>query len=512
MKRRLFILLFIASLVIILGRGRTTPISASQQKMTEINSVYLPFISRGTEYEYQSPFWVEIAVISQIWRDSMQVEDAMSDTEWMTYLEESFPTLIAALKDIGTEGTRIYFQWKEVEPTQPILGTPRYDREKWDWYDERLGQLGEAGLEIIVTIAETPSWAADPPCGPLYSYRLDEYARFLSDLVNRYKLPPYNVKYWEIMNEPDSVIDFGGGFGCFGDFGSEYAQTLSVASQAIKAADPDAVVLQGGIAYDWFTEYDGPFNRYFSDDVMSAGGGDYFDVLNFHYFPDFHEEWERWDPNSEDRQNGWLEPPTCGDYFDGLGQEYEAGGIDLIAKASHYVNRMSTCFSIDKPVWVTEISEHGYEGNPGSLAQQARYVIQGNVRGLAAGVEKLVWFALVTPNNIYEQGLLYDDFSPKPAFYAYKTLISELEGFDYSQTLDVEDVEAYVFESSIGDEKVVAWGNNTFTFTSVSQLRVVDRDGTVTWITDGGPGDLDGTQNNYIVIQISSEPVFIQPF
>jgi len=37
----------------------------------------------------------------------------------------------------------------------------------------------------------------------------------------------------------------------------------------------------------------GPFYRYFLDDVMKAGGADYLDVLNFHYFPDFHAEVNR---------------------------------------------------------------------------------------------------------------------------------------------------------------------------------------------------------------------------
>jgi hypothetical protein len=173
---------------------------------------------------------------------------------------------------------------------------------------------------------------------------------------------------------------------------------------------------------------------------------------------------------------------------------------------------MNTCFGIDKPVWVTELAEHGYKDNPDSLAQQARYVVQGNVRGLAAGVDKMLWFALVTPGNPYEQGLLYGNFSPKPAFYAYKTLIRELEGYWYSHTWEVTDVEAYVFESNSGHEQVVAWGDNTLTFTSVNRLRVVDRNGDVVWVTDGGPGDLDLTQNNVIVYQILIEPVFIQPF
>ena len=158
-----------------------------------------------------------------------------------------------------------------------------------------------------------------------------------------------------------------------------------------------------------------------------------------------------------------------------------------------------------------ELAEHGYEGDSASQIIQARYAIQGNVRGLAAGVEKIVWFALVTPDNDFDQGLLNDDFSPKPAFYAFKTLNAELAGYDYVQTLEVENVEAYVFQSASGQDKVVAWGDNSLLFNPASQLRVVDRDGNEIWVLDGGPGDLDGIQNDMISFQILSEPVFIQP-
>jgi hypothetical protein len=91
-------------------------------------------------------------------------------------------------------------------------------------------------------------------------------------------------------------------------------------------------------------------------------------------------------------------------------------------------------------------------------------------------------------------------------------LTAELAGYDYYQTLEVENVEAYVFQSEFGQEKVVAWGSNALLFNPANQLRVVDRNGDETWVLDGGPGDLDGIQNGRIRFQIISEPVFIQQF
>ena len=383
-------LIYSVALLAIVGQGQTTFANTSLSTIPGENRIFLPIISVAP----QSPFWVSIAALHQIPPGGMLAEPIMSETEWAAYLADVFPTLIDALVESGAGGTRIYLKWSEIEPSAPIDDQPQYT---WSWYDERLRQIAEAGVETLVNIADAPVWAADSPCSPIYPERLIEFARFLTDLVNRYKLPPYNIKYWELVNEPDSTWPdaWAGGMGCWGNDGDKYATMLSVAYPAIKAADPDAVVLQGGLAYDWFIEYGGPFYRYFPDEVMQAGGGAYFDVLNFHYFPDLHAEWERWDPNSEDRIKGWLPAPTCGDLFDGQGLTYEAGGIDLIAKTSHYRNRMVTCFGLDKPVWVTELAEHGYPNDPDSLAKQARYVIKGNVRGLAAGVSKIIWYAQV---------------------------------------------------------------------------------------------------------------------
>ena len=454
-----------------------------------------------------SPFALQIAALHQIeGQGRARTVKPMTEAEWLAMYEETFPTLLEALEESGAGWARVRVNWSWIQPDPPP------SEYVWGpYHDEKLRLVAETGVRLIATVTDSPDWAADSPCAPIYCGdpcgddvdRLPEFAGFLTDLVNRYKQPPYNIKHWELVNEPDYTWANGwlGGLGCWGNDGDRYAEMLAVAYPAIKAADPEATVLLGGVAHDWFTEYGGPFYRYFPDDVMEHGGGDHIDVLNFHYFPDFRAEWERWVPHGN--------PPTCGIVDDGQGTPYEAWGIDLIAKTNHFRNRMSTCFDVDKPVWVTELAEHGYANNPTSLVQQARYVIQGYSRGLAAGVENITWYALATPNDSYQQGLLFDDWTPKPAFYAYCTLTSELTGYEYARTLDVAGVEGYVFQNPCGREKTVAWGSGTLTLAPADQLRVVDREGNVTTIVDGGAGDVDGVQNEAVELQLSADPVFV---
>ena len=434
----------------------------------------------------------------------------------MAQHNEAFPALTDGLKASGACWARVRIDWGMIQP-----GPPPADYVWGPYHDDKLRLVAETGVQMIAHVENVPEWAGDLANGPIHRDRLDEFAQFLSDLVDRYKQPPYDIRYWELFNEPDRTFldDYRGGWGLNGD---RYAEMLAVAYQVVKAADPGATVLMGGVAHDWFLEYGGPFYRYFPDEVIKAAGPDDsvpWDVTNLHYFPDFHKEWERWDPNSEDRINGWLPAPTCGDLFDGEGRTYEAGGIDLIAKISHVANRMRTCFGLDKPIWVTELGEHGYPDNPASLAQQARYVVQGYARGLAAGVQNIVWFVLVSPPYDYHtQGLLYqEDWSPKPAFHAYRTLTFELGGHTYTRALDVPDVEGYVFHDAAHHEKTVAWGvvdpdsgtTVPLTFASTSRLRMVDFLGKVTFVDDGDAGDADGTKNGAIQLQMTADPIFV---
>jgi hypothetical protein len=256
---------------------------------------------------------------------------------------------------------------------------------------------------------------------------------------------------------------------------------------------------------------------------MANGGGAFADALNFHYFPDFKDEWERWDSRSAVRRNGQLPAPTCGDVFDGQGTSYEASGLDLMAKFSHFHNRMQTCFGVNKPVWVTELAEHGYSLLPDWLARQSRYVIQGHARGLAAGAENITWFSLTTPTYDYQQqGLLDRDWKPKPAFYTYQALTSELAGYEYTRERNVWSydastlgftytVEAYVFANTAGHEKTVAWGTGQLDFSS-AQVRMVDRWGNVSFVDDGGAGDVDGVPNGTVMLQLTLDPVFVSEY
>ena len=481
-------------------------------ELTPSFTVTLPLVMADYRYRPpcspESPFSITIAAIHEVVPDEARdaPERALAEAQWLERIEEGFPTLVEALADSGACWTRVEVKWSDIQPEPPPAP---YD---FSWYDEKLQLLAGSGVQILVLVHNIPDWAGAHEMGPIDIERVPDFAQFLTDLVSRYQQPPYSIHHWELFNEPDLIVSHDLGLG-WGEFGGRYAEMLKEAYPAIKEVDQTATVLMGGLAYDLFKEYfedpDGYFYRYFPDDVMAENGEGFVDVTNFHYFTDFRLEWERW-------SIGDL--PTCGILDDGEGTAYEAGGIDVIAKANHLRNRLRVCYGVDKPTWLTELAENGYADDPGSLGQQARYVIQGYARALAVGMENVTWFALVSPfYDPYEQGLLYeDDWSPKPAYYTYQTLAYELADYKYSRSLDVPKVEAYVFRNNNGLEKVVAWSSGevsesgSLIFASASTLRVVDREGRVTFIQDGGSGDADQIAGS-ITFQLPEVPVDPNP-
>jgi hypothetical protein len=148
--------------------------------------------------------------------------------------------------------------WSEVEPQEGA--------RNWEAIanlEAELKNAADSGLQTILIVRSTPAWAQKLPgvsCGQILPEKMGAFGAFLHDVVSRYSQPPYNVRYWELGNEPDvdpAFVDANSIFGCWGDQtdpegygGGVYAEMLKVAYPQIKAVDPQAQVLIGGLLLD----------------------------------------------------------------------------------------------------------------------------------------------------------------------------------------------------------------------------------------------------------------------
>jgi hypothetical protein len=367
----------------------------------------------------------------------------------------------------------------------------------WSNADRYLAAARDACVNVIVTIDWKIGWNSSFANAPFTPKRHAEFARFMQAIVERYDGDGIDdnprgivVRHWELYNEPDFDVRWG-------NRPADYAAMLKAAYPAIKAASSEAKVLFGGIAYDGFTDKrNGRFVRSFFDEVLKAGGGPYFDIMNFHYYPGFRRDWTT--TNST-----------------GLPEKLAA------------IRALLTKHNLNKPVVVTETSwpSNSLDGSPSSQEDQSRYLVQLFAQGLANDIQVMIWWLLQDSVNSdgtlaeRQSGLITatDPVTPKRSYNVFRAANTWLGHARYVATASAvtpsNNLEAYQFRSTINGERFfVAWLNPVTTTTTqpfqiaAARATVFNKEGVqISTHTDAGDGAADGK----VTVQVGGSPVYI---
>lgn len=199
-------------------------------------------------------------------------------------------TLGAYLDDIGSLGVgwlRVDFAWDGVERTQG----GGYD---WSHLDRLVAAANARGIRILPILLAPPSWAREPSCEETQLCAPADpemFARFAAAAARRYA--PRGIHHWEIWNEPN----MGRYWGVQGNVAG-YAALLKTASAAIKAEDPNAVIITGGLAPAATGNTD-VSTLDFIDGLYAAGVAGSFDAVGIHPYTyptpvNYDEDWNAW--------------------------------------------------------------------------------------------------------------------------------------------------------------------------------------------------------------------------
>ena len=373
--------------------------------------------------------------------------------------------------------------WATTEPTNTLP-----QNYHWDAHAASLRDATEAGLHPIVTIVNNPDWAANYVNGPIDKVDISEFAEFVGALVERYDGDGQEdapgspvVDYWEFYNEPDAGDELRARYGAsyWGHFGTEYAQMLCTVYPVIKAANHRAQVVLGGLAYDHF-EPDGGFVREFLDDVLAAGGGNCFDVMNFHYYPVFEASWAPY-------------------------------GHGLSGKANYLYSKLQQYGLEGKPMISTESGWHSDGDSTTEI--QSRYVVKLFTQSMASHLDLMIWWTWIDPGSHYgANGLLTQDLQSKPAYFAYQVAATHLGRATFAEIWASGDpsVEAYCFSSQTNEALYVVWANDETTHTvslPLSQAKLLDMyGGLISIVKDVDDGSADG----HIQVSAGLNPVYVE--
>lgn len=177
---------------------------------------------------------------------------------------------LARLRQHGFGWVRQRLDWGLLEP-QP-------GRYNWQMSDALVAAVVAADLVPILVLDGSPAWAraskdtgaADNPFAPPADPAT--FARFAATLAQRYQ---NRVRFYQLWDEPNIAPHWGNRL--IDPVG--YAQFLKITAPAIRAANPDAVIITAALAPTRDRGHLAIDEIYFLQRLYAAGAAPYFDVV-----------------------------------------------------------------------------------------------------------------------------------------------------------------------------------------------------------------------------------------
>jgi hypothetical protein len=297
------------------------------------------------------------------------------------------------MADVGIGWVRLNWTWKDM---QPVDGPFDYSH-----YDMITELAAERGIEILPILFTVPAWASTAPpeliaergnLSPVDRYRPRDqttWVTYVRNVVERYDGDGVDdapgsprLDYWEVWNEPNLAL-----FWPPEPDVEEYFALLIATHETIRAADPTAQVVLGGMAGTGVNPGGGGYLQ----DLYDAGAAPYFDVISIH--------------------------PYSHPMF---GAEPVRSVVESVRTVLNQNGDPAT------PIWVTEIgwsdAENAWGAPTASQDMIARFLT--GIYSTPMDADIIFWYNFRdifadSPDVEHNFGLLEGDFKAKPAFDAY---------------------------------------------------------------------------------------------
>jgi hypothetical protein len=324
---------------------------------------------------------------------------------------------LAETANAGIVRTTVY--WSRIAEKRPASATNPFDPTyRFDDLDEFVRNAGLHGMEVMLTIWGTPSWAnggKGQNYAPTNAIDIQNFARAVASRYSgRFTGFPF-VRYYTVWNESNLGQFLSPQYDSKGTpIGARvYAKLYRAAYTGIKAGNARALV---GIGETSARGRDRFLGKQGTQETESPGNFAKllakvkpllrFDAWSHHPYPT--------SPNQRPTQN--VRWPNV-----------------TLTQLPRFEDQLKNLFNrAEVPIWVTE---YGYETKPGeplgvTRTQQAAYARQVlNIAANNPDVKMFIWFILRDdPTSAWQSGLVDRDGTKKPSFNTFASLAFRYDG------------------------------------------------------------------------------------
>lgn len=319
--------------------------------------------------------------------------------------------VIQAVEDLGFGWLHQEVRWAQIEPAKGAYS--------WDGLDAIVESCSEAGIHVLFSVIEAPTWARGEQAGVGPPDDTQDLASFVGAMAARYRGKVHAYEIWSGQNlrsawqgAPLSAED--------------YVQLLRDAHEAIKAADPNAIVVSGAPTPTGVNDGEWAIDDLvYLQQMYDAGLAEVCDAVGVHPI-------------------GYANPPDA---------YYRRGDFDPARvfddhRSFFFRNTVEDSYGImaengdgDRLLWVTEFgwaTSDGMETRPLpgydfaadiDQGQQADYVVGAYVWAKEWGHTGVMflsnlnsWPALGTEDEMALYSIVRGDWSPRPAYTALRDM------------------------------------------------------------------------------------------
>lgn len=338
-----------------------------------------------------------LACIMSLFRVPANGGDESSGLKFAIHTVRADDMALRLVREAGFSWVVQLLEWREVVPVP--------ERRVWEYPDLLVQGCEHYGLNLALRLDHPPEWAVQLSSDKKMPVDLAAYAEFVREVAQRYR---GRVQAYVIWNEPNLSMEWQD----LQPDPAAYTEMLKIAYGAVKATDPDAMVVSSGLAPTNEQSERALDDRLYLRMMYDCGARGYFDVLGAHPY-------------------GFAYPPY---------DPPEAHESLNFARLGQIRDIMIQNGDEQKPVWATEM---GWitTSVPESKAwqrvtpqQQAEFLVGAFEHALAnwPWVQLLaVWNLSSIPDQAEITGyrIVDEAYNPLPAYHALAKMDKPLQAF-----------------------------------------------------------------------------------